>query len=138
MGKDASMIQSLDGDSVIGPELRREKLSDYWRDYFDYAARGADLYDLTQNSLLNIVATAKTEARPYIDSQIKINELLTELGARHSFHRQFNEQFPNMKPAQVLGMQLYALLAADADTWRYLKTTRPGHLFSHSTYFISR
>lgn len=132
------MIQSLDGDSVVGPELRREKLNDYWRDFYDYEARGADLYDLIQNRLLNIVATAKQDARPYIDSQIKINELLTELGTEHNFHRQFNEQFPGMRPAQVLGMQLYALLAADEETWRYLKTTRPGHLFSHSIYFIGR
>jgi hypothetical protein len=131
------MIQSLDGDSVVGPELRRENLKDYWREYFDYLARGRELFDLTQSELLNSIVSAKRATRPYIDSQISVNELLSRLGPRHTFHRQFNERFLGVRPAQVLGMQLYSLLAADDEIWRYVKTTRPGHLFSHSNYFIS-
>jgi hypothetical protein len=131
------VIQSLQGDSLVGPELRREHLNDYWREYFEYEERGAELHDLTRNELLMIISRAKQAARPHIDSQIKINELLTQLGTAHTFHRQFNERFPGARPAQVLGMQLYALLAADDETWRYTKTTRPGHVFSHSNYFIA-
>jgi hypothetical protein len=131
------MIQSLDGDSIIGPVLRREHLSDYWREYFEYEARGAELHDLTRNELLEVIEAAKRSTRPHIDSQIKINELLTHLGPRHTFHRQFNERFPGFRPPQLLGMQLYALLAADGETWRYIKTIRPGHIFSHSNYFIA-
>jgi hypothetical protein len=132
------VIQSLDGDSVVGPVLRREHLNVYWREYFEYEEGGAELHDLTRSELLAVIERVKQAARPHIDSQIKINELLTRLGPRHTFHRQFNERFPGSRPAQVLGMQLYALLAADDETWRYMKTTRPGHVFSHSNYFISR
>jgi hypothetical protein len=131
------MIQSLEGESVVGPELRREHLNDYWQEYFAFEEHGGELFELTKTELLGVIASAKQAARPHIDSQIKINELLTKLGSRHTFHRQFNERLPGTRPAQVLGMQLYALLAADKKIWRYMKTTRPGHVFSHSNYFIS-
>ncbi|MBA5689208.1 hypothetical protein [Rugamonas apoptosis] len=132
------MIQSLDGDSVVGPELRRENLNEYWREYFTFAEQGNELFDMTRTELLTRIASAKQAARPHVDSQIIINELLNNLGPRHTFFRQFNERFPGSRPAQVLGMQLYALLAADDETWRYMKTTRAGHVFSHSNYFITR
>lgn len=131
------MIQSLDGNSVVGPNLKRENLADYWSEYFAYMNEGAELHDLTRGELLALVNKAKQAARPHIDSQIEINKLLTDLGSKHSFHRQFSERFPGSRPPQVLGMQLYALLAADDATWRYLKSKRPGHLFSHSNYFIA-
>lgn len=131
------MIQSLDGDAVVGPDLKRENLNDYWAEYFAYANEGAELYDLTRNELLALVVKAKRTAQPLIDSQIEINKLLTALGPKHNFHRQFGERFPGLRAPQVLGMQLYALLAADAETWRYLKSKRPGHLFAHSNYFLS-
>lgn len=132
------MIQSLDGDSVVGPELRRENLNEYWREYFAFAEHGGEIFDLTRAELLTRVTSAKQMARPHVDSQIMINELLNQLGPKHTFFRQFNERCPGSRPAQVLGMQLYALLAEDDEIWRYMKTTRARHVFSHSNYFITR
>ncbi|MFC5512637.1 hypothetical protein ACFPOU_16075 [Massilia jejuensis] len=131
------MIQSLDGDSVVGPDLKAENLKDYWAEYFAYLNQGAELHELTRNELLTLVARAKQSPRPHIDSQIEINKLLTDLGATRSFHRQFSERFPGSRPPQVLSMQLYALLAADSETWRYMKSAQPAHFFAHSNYFIA-
>lgn len=132
------MIQSFEGNSLIGPELRPEYLEPYWTEYHQFRDEASELHQITENELSLQIERAKGEARPHIDSQRIIGEILTNLGNQHNFHRQFNEQFPGYRPHQILGMQLYALIARDEDTWTYLKTQHAGHAFPHSTYFIAQ
>lgn len=70
------------------------------------------------------------------DSQQVVSKVLTAFGSKHNFHRQFNERFFASKPSQMLGMQLYELVAQDSDWWVYLQSKPIGHVFPHSTYFI--
>jgi hypothetical protein len=53
------------------------------------------------------------------------------------FHRKFNERHSDLHKEQVLGMQLYKILAEDDDLWEYKKIKRAGHLHSYVTYSMS-
>lgn len=79
----------------------------------------------------------RIQARPFLDAQQAISKILTGFGSQHNFHRQFNERFDS-KPSQVLGMQLYELVAGDSEWWVFLPTQHTGHAFPHATYFIPR
>jgi len=128
------MITDINGKSEIRV-LNRATLPEYWGQYFLYE-RDNELYNLTKEEFLKEIESVKKTEKPFIDSQIVISNMLTKLGKRHSFHRQFNERFPNLHKEQVLGMQLYKIMVDDSDIWVYLETQHSGHLFSHATYFI--
>lgn len=130
------MITDVEFRSEIGPDLRAEKLKPYWNEYFSFEREASDLHRITERELSAELEAARNSPRPFLDSQQAISKILTALGARHNFHRQFNERFPDFKPGQVLGMQLYALVARDATFWVYHPTQHAGHLFPHATYFI--
>lgn len=129
------MITDLEAKSTIGPQLRPEKLESYWEEYFYYRDNSPGLHALTEELLTRELDKERAETKPYIDSQQFISRILTSLGPTGDFHRQFSEQCPDFKAPQILGMQLYELMAADAETWVYMKTQHSGHMFSHSTYF---
>jgi hypothetical protein len=78
---------------------------------------------------------AKKMDSPYIDSQIVISKILTELGSKHTFHRQFSERFPNSNSGKILGMQLYNIILNDCDVWIFTKKKPKNHEFSHAVYF---
>jgi hypothetical protein len=130
------MITDIDLRSTNGPDLRRTKLKEYWNEYFAYEREAPELHGITEAALNGELDRARTMPRPFLDAQQAISRILTELGSRHNFHRQFNEAFPNFKPSQILGMQLYALVLRDATYWVYHPTQHSGHLFPHATYFI--
>lgn len=133
------MIVSLeDGGSRVGPELRREKLADYWNQYWDFEQRAPELHDTTSREFAAAIDQAKEASRPYLNSQVAIRDVLTRLGDTGTFHRQFRELFPDYHKEQVLGMQLYRLIAADAEDWVYMQSQHVGHAFPHSVYFIDR
>jgi hypothetical protein len=129
------VITDIDGKSTIGPDLRPERLEPYWDEYFYYRSNAPELHAITQEELTRELDAERTSREPYIDSQQFISRILTLLGEKHTFHRQFGEQCPDFKAPQILGMQLYELIAADADVWVYMKTQHTGHMFPHSTYF---
>jgi hypothetical protein len=87
-------------------------------------------------ALTEAIEHARQRPSPYLDAQQAISVVLTDFGAKHNFHRQFNELFP-YKPAQILGMQLYSMVAADDDWWIYTETQHRGHVYPHATYFMS-
>lgn len=130
------MITDIEYRSEIGPDLRTEKLKVYWNEYFSYEKEAPELHRITEQELEAELERARTLRSPFLDSQQSISRILTDLGARHNFHRQFNETFPHFKPGQVLGMQLYALVARDTVFWIYHPTQHAGHMFPHATYFI--
>ena len=115
-------------------ELDRKKLPNYWSNYFEYE-NDTELFNLSEIENLNLIEQKKTQDRPFIDSQIELSYILTKFGEKHIFHRQFHERHPNSESGQVLGMQLYYLMLKDPDTWVFCKTTKPGNLFPHATYF---
>lgn len=129
------MITDIEQRSSIGPDLRPEKLEAYWSEYFHYRDSAPGLHLIVEEKLSAELDTARATPRPFVDSQQVISRVLTELGPSGNFHRQFGERFPDFKPNQTLGMQLYALMAADAETWIYTPTQHPGHLHPHATYF---
>ncbi len=129
------MITDINQTNVRN-ELGDDSLADYWQGYFHFRDDASDLYEITRISLLEIIERAKNIRRPFIDSSQVIGEILTALGPQHSFHRQFNEQFPGLHPNQTLGMQLYDLMLHDEDIWVYTETQHADHLFPHATYFI--
>lgn len=122
--------------STIGPDLDQKKLKPYWNEYFRYEQEAQLLHQLSGDALKAKIEMALISRNPYLDSQQVISRVLTDFGSTHSFHRQFNELFP-FKPAQILGMQLYAIIAADDDWWIYIETQHAGHLFPHANYFMS-
>lgn len=111
-------------------------LEPYWSEYFDYEARGPALHALTEAELIAELEIACQLPAPYRDSQQAISRILTALGDQATFHRQFNESFPSYRPHQILGMQLYAIMARDTTLWVYTRTQHAGHAFPHSVYFI--
>lgn len=129
------MTTDISLKSTVGPELRVEHLEPYWTEYFHYRDDGRTLHDISEQELLREIDAAKSKKKPYMDSQQAIASILTRLGTTGRFHRQFGEQFPDYRPNQILGMQLYALMTADADLWVYHPTHHAGHKFPHSTYF---
>jgi hypothetical protein len=131
------MITGIDRESITR-ELIRERLPEYWGQYFSYE-RDTELCELTKNEFLKEIEKQRIKDRPYIDSKILISKILTNFGAKHIFHRHFNERHPELHREQVLGMQLYKILVEDKkDTWIFHKTTHDGHEYSNATYFISK
>ena len=127
------MITNIDNKTSIS-ELNRKKLPTYWNDYFQYEI-DEELSSLTKNELLKEINDERAKNKPFINSQIIISKVLTNLGGKHNFHRQFNEKHPNSKSAQILGMQLYHIIVEDNEKWTYCELKEPGHLFPHATYF---
>jgi hypothetical protein len=126
------MLTGIEYRPPIGPNLRRENLEPYWAEYFDYESRRADLHEIMSIELQAEVDRARQLARPYLNSQQAIARVLAELGNRAIFHRQFNESFPDYRPHQILGMQLYAIMAADDTLWVYTQTQ---HARTHVSAF---
>jgi hypothetical protein len=131
------MITSIEFRSIVR-ELNITNLETHWNGYFNFRDQTRDLHAITEIRLLDAIREAKTTERPFIDSQQVVGGILTALGSAHNFHRQFNEAFPDLKPHQTLGMQLYALMVNDEDVWVYHETHHATHLFPHATYFIPR
>ena len=129
------MITDIMQRSSVGPDLRPEKLEAYWNEYFHYRDAAPDLHLIVEEKLIAELDAARSSRRPFIDSQQVISRILTALGPLGNFHRQFGERFPDLKPNQTLGMQLYALVASDAETWIYSPTQHAGHVHPHATYF---
>lgn len=127
------MITNIDNKTSIS-ELNRKKLPTYWNDYFQYE-NDEELSSLTKNELVREINDEREKKIPFINSQIIISKILTNLGGKHNFHRQFNERHPNSKSAQILGMQLYHIMVEDNEKWTYCELKEPGHLFPHATYF---
>ncbi len=127
------MITDINRQATIS-ELNRTKLPSYWIKYFEYEADD-ELFNLSNNELIKGIETEKKKDKPYIDSQILLNSVLTKFGESHNFHRQFRERHANSDSGQVLGMQLYHLMIKDSDVWVYCETKQRGHLFPHATYF---
>jgi hypothetical protein len=132
------MITGIENRTPIGPELREERLPAYWSEYRDYEQNAADLHAEVERLLLEEIAAASAMLRPFMDSKQVISRVLTALGPRHTFHRQFSERFPNYRREQLLGMHLYALVARNESLWIYNQTHHAGHMFPNATYFISR
>lgn len=132
------MITDIECRSEIGPHLDRSKLNPYWAEYFDFVRDAPRLHALSETALQAAIDAARSQERPYIDSQQVITEILTRFGSQHNFHRQFNELFATAKPSQVLGMHLYDLVTRDSDWWVYFPTQHAGHAFPHATYFMPR
>jgi hypothetical protein len=130
------MLTGIEYREPTGPDLRRDKLESYWGEYFDYEASAPNLHALTQAAVQREVEQARRMEQPFLDSQQAISRILTALGERHSFHRQFNERFPSYRSHQLLGMQLYAIMARDETLWVYTQTQHAGHMFPHSVYFM--
>lgn len=132
------MITDIEFRSEIGPDLDHSKLNTYWSEYFGFVRDAPHLHTLSEVALQVVIDAARTQTRPYIDSQRAIAEILTGFGSLHNFHRQFNEIFATAKPSQVLGMQLYELVTRDSEWWVYFPTKHAGHAFQHATYFMPR
>ncbi len=127
------MITDINRQTIIS-ELNRVNLPLYWIKYAEYEVDN-ELFNLSNSVLIQAIETEKKMDRPYIDSQILLNSVLTEFGMNHNFHRQFRERHANSNSGQVLGMQLYHLMIKDSDVWVYCETQQSGHLFPHATYF---
>jgi hypothetical protein len=132
------MLTGIEFRNPIGPNLRPTVLEPYWSEYFDYETRAATLHAITERELLAELESARRLPSPYLDSQQAISRVLTRLGGQATFHRQFNESFPNYRPHQILGMQLYSIMARDTTLWVYTQTQHAGHAFPHSVYFIPK
>ncbi|SCZ67617.1 hypothetical protein [Thiohalomonas denitrificans] len=132
------MITDTNFRSEIGPELRRQNLADYWNEFFVFSSDTRGLHLISERALRREIDAAKSMDRPYLDAQQAINRVLTELGAKHNFQRQFSEQFPEFRREQVLGMQLYRLVTGDDDWWVYTETQHANHTFPHAVYFAPR
>lgn len=130
------MITDTHFKSTIGPGLRTEKLNPYWNEYFRYECEAQVLHRLSGDALAASIERARGSRKPYLDAQQAISKILTDIGATHNFHRQFNALFP-FKAAQILGMQLYEMITADDDWWIYVETLHAGHTFPHANYFMS-
>ena len=129
------MITDPENKSVRST-LNRSNLAVYWGGYFTYQRNAPDLHSLTETELAREVDRCKSQDRPFVDSQVVINQVLTQLASNHTFHRQFSERFPDLHREQILGMQLYTIMLNDELTWVYIETQHQGHLFPHATYFI--
>ena len=129
------MITDPENKSVRST-LNRSNLAVYWGGYFTYQRNAPDLHSLTETELAREVDRCKSQDRPFVDSQVVINQVFTRLSSNHNFHRQFSERFPDLHREQILGMQLYTIMLNDELTWVYIETQHQGHLFPHATYFI--
>ena len=131
------MITDIQGNNVK-KELNLDTLKPYWKGYFQYKKNAPDLHLLINEEFKLAVAKIKIGPRPYVDSQQVISEILTGLGSKHSFHRQFRELLPDLHANQTLGMHLYDFMLQDRMVWVYTETKHNEHLFSHATYFQSK
>ncbi len=131
------MITDIQGNNVK-EKLNRDTLKPYWMGYFEYQKNAPDLHHLINEEFKLAVENIKSETRPFVDSQQVIGKILTGLGNKHSFHRQFRELLPDLHANQVLGMHLYDFMLQDQIVWVYTETKPNGHLFSHATYFQSK
>jgi hypothetical protein len=113
-------------------------LEPYWDEYFSFQKKASDLHTITEKALRDEVEKEKVKEKPFVDSQQIIGKILTAFGQKYNFHRQFIEQFPDLNSNQILGMQLYRIMAEDDMIWVYLETQHKGHVFSHATYFIPK
>jgi len=129
------MITNVEKSNIITMLRDEASLPAHWHQYFRYA-EDTELCELTRGEFLKVIETAKQNAKPFIDSAIVVSEILTKFGAQHIFHRKFRERHPNSDSGQVLGMQLYATIVQDTDTWVCCKSQRAGHLFPNATYFL--
>ncbi|MCK8668211.1 hypothetical protein M1M11_25345 [Pseudomonas azerbaijanoccidens] len=129
------MITDINGRSSVGPGLRLEKLQPYWNEYFIYQNDTSNLHAISERELILELDEARSHIKPYLDAQQIIGRILTRLGTTGQFHRQFGERFPDLRPNQILGMQLYAIMVADPEHWVYHPTQHVGHVFPHATYF---
>jgi hypothetical protein len=127
------MITNIDNKTNIS-ELNRKKLPTYWNEYFEYET-DVELSSLTKIELVKEINDEREKSKPFINSQIIISKILTKLGAKHNFHRQFNERHAYSNSAQILGMQLYHIIVEDEEKWTYCELKEVGHLFPHATYF---
>jgi hypothetical protein len=109
-------------------------LPDYWGSFFEYE-KDTILYSITEAELLKLIDEERLKPKPYIDSKVFISNVLTNLGPRHTFHRQFSERHPDLQRERVLGMQLYKIMIDQKDTWYYCETHHQGHVFPNATYF---
>jgi hypothetical protein len=131
------MITGIDRKSIT-KELNKERLPEYWGQYFIYE-KDPELSELTKNEFIKEINEQKKREKPFIDSKIIISKILTNFGDKNIFHRKFNERHSTLHREQVLGMQLYKILVDDKDdTWIYHQIQRPEHLFPNATYFISK
>jgi hypothetical protein len=135
MQEQLSMITGVD-QKYVTSEMNRSTLSEYWNGYFLYERDAPELHVLTQSELRREVEECKAKPRPFVDAQFVVGKVLTRLGEKHNFHRQFSERFGDLQRAQILGMQLYTIMLADDETWIYHETQHEGHLFPHATYFL--
>lgn len=110
------MITDIEQRSQIGPDLRVEKLDSYWQEYFTFRDEVYELHQVVERELIDELDKARSQVRPFLDAQQRISIILTRLGSTANFHRQFSEQFPEFKPNQIIGMQLYALVVSDSET----------------------
>lgn len=129
------MITDINRKRIIS-SLNTAKLPSYWNEFFDYE-KDSVLYELSKKEFLEVIKLEKKKPKPFIDSQVVISQILTYFGNKSNFHRQFNENHPDLKKEQVLGMQLYKIMLDEIDVWIYIETQHPGHLFPHATYFKS-
>ncbi len=127
------MITDIDQKRVL-QTLKRNTLAEYWGGYFAFAENASNLHEITRTELRMEITRCKSQTQPFVDSQVVISNSLGRLSSRHTFHRQFSEQFPDLHPEQILGMQLYTLMLEDDDVWMYIPTHHEGHVFPHATY----
>ena len=130
------MLQDINGKTLSNP-LGKPHIEPHWKDYERYE-KEKELFDLTKDELAKLIEIKKAETSPFIDSAVLISDLLTEFGKTHQFHRKFNEIFPDLTSGSLLGMQLYFLLIDDSVQWIFHKSKKADHLYSSSTYFISK
>jgi hypothetical protein len=130
------MITDINFRSRIGPVIQRQNLNDYWSEYFTFQRGTPALHEITERELLRELEEALQLHPPYLDSQQAISRILTKLGSRHNFHRQFTESFPDFHSNQILGMQLYRIVLEHEQYWVYSPIQHAGHVFPHATYFI--
>jgi len=130
------MIKGTDSQSVTR-ELNREKLPDYWGQYFSYE-KDDELCGLTEGAFKKVISEELGNPKPCIDSIVAIGKILAELGKTYNFRDQFNERHPHLHMEQVLGMQLYKILVEDKDEenpWFYSEIQHKGHASPNAIYF---
>jgi hypothetical protein len=114
--------------------LTKKSKDSYWNLYFRFKKETPHLHEISKQELLKEVEEIKNGNR-YIDSQQVIQRVLTKLGGKHNFHRQFDEKFSSIKKNQVLGMQLYVIMLEDNWDWHYSELQHNGHAHPHAAYF---
>ena len=128
------MLKFINSRKIL-KELNKYELEDYWGNYFEFE-KDEELSNITGNLFISHLDNVRNTKKPYIDSSVLINEILTNLGNTHSFHRQFSENHSNLIREQVLGMQLYKIIIEDKDIWYFSKVKKNEHKYANAVYFI--